>query len=159
MSMSLSMSMETEQKQMTRQQMKMLMICQVCREKINTSRDVKVDSNGLPFGVVNKFDLCKCGNVVLDHDHEYKQRWRYWNKRLQFYPANIASKIEVVQPAPLRKALFCRCPETGKALVYHEGEAVVCGYCMADESCTHELDECMPCTREEFQLEHFGVVL
>lgn len=158
MSMCMSMSMSPDL------EMQMRQLCQVCREDVgkapgacDRNHTTPLDEHGLPYGVVNKYQLCKCGRVVEDPAAPYRARWRYWNKKMSFYPGNIRKELSYKKPTPtIGDVKFLKCPNTGKTIVgIGDDNKAVCGHCQeaAENNCTHLVSECKPSTQEQYMAE------
>jgi len=69
--------------------MRMCMICQVCQcPMVKSDEDAAAAFEAALQGICGKYNQCKCGRVVLPpfcDDTNYRKRWRYWNRKLNFY--------------------------------------------------------------------------
>jgi len=66
-----------------RMRMSMSLICQVCRYSLDTRNNF----DALALGYKSKYNICKCGRQIPNpecDDTNYRRRWRYWNKKVNF---------------------------------------------------------------------------
>lgn len=65
-------------------EMRLSIICQVCKLSVATRSNFDV----VILGARTKYNVCKCGREIESPDTNYKRRWRYWNKKVNFHKEN-----------------------------------------------------------------------